>query len=114
MLSQVGLLYSLIAGILTIALIFYSIKTKSESVFLISLMFLIISWSGIEWALWSAGHNLFTLVFEPIVPLASYFVGWSILVIYLAEKNFKRRDWVAFLLVVATIIAIASVCMDCL
>jgi hypothetical protein len=111
---SVGLLYSLISAILTIALIFYSIKKKSEPIFLISLMFLLISWSGIEWALWLEGYNLFTLVFEPIVPLASYFVGWGIFVIYLSETHFHRRDWIAFLLINLSIIAIASVCMDCL
>jgi len=86
MLEQIGILYSLISGIAAIFLIYFALQKKSEKIFLLALLFLIISWSGIEWALWTAGYNLFTLVFEPIVPLASYFVGWSILVIYLSEK----------------------------
>lgn len=110
----VGLLYSGLAGIMSIALIFYSIKKKSEEYFLISLAFLIVSWSGIEWYYWLNGQNLFTLVFTPIVPLASYFVLWSGFVIYIAEKHFKRRDWVAFLAVVGIIIIIAHFCMNCL
>jgi hypothetical protein len=111
---SVGLLYSLISAILTIALIFYSIKKKSEPMFLLSLMFLLISWSGIEWALWLEGFNLFTLVFQPIVPLASYFVGWSIFIVYLSEKYFSRWVWMAFLSIIIAISIVAPMCMDCL
>ena len=114
MLADIGLAYSFIAGIMAIALIFYALHKKSEKIFLWGLLFLLISWSGIEWALWNDGYNFFTLVFQPIVPLASYFVGWSLLVIYLSEKHFHRRDWIMFLAAIFIIIMIASVCMDCL
>jgi len=114
MFSEIGILYSLIAGILSILLIFYALRKKSEEFFVFSLVFLLISWSGIEWSLWTQGYNLFELLAEPIVPLLSYFVGWGVFVIYLSEKYFKRRDWIAFLIIVLVIIGIASVCMDCL
>ena len=114
MLAQVGLTYSIISGILSILLILHSIKNKSEKMFLFSLLFLIVSWSGIEWSLWTNKYNLFEMVFEPIVPLASYFVSWTVFTIYLSEKYFRRRDWVFFLIVVLFIIAISSFCMNCL
>jgi hypothetical protein len=111
---EAGLTYSIVAGVMSICLLFYAVKKKDEHYFLFSLMFLIISWSGIEWALWLKGYNLFEMVFVPIVPLASYFVGWTLFVVYIAERHFKRRDWIAFLLVLAFFIWISTFCMNCL
>jgi hypothetical protein len=111
---EAGLTYSIIAGFMSILLLFHSIKKEDEHYFLFSLMFLIISWSGIEWALWLRGYNLFEMVFVPIVPLASYFAGWTVFIIYTAEKHFKRRDWIAFLLVLVFFIWISTFCMNCL
>jgi energy-converting hydrogenase Eha subunit G len=111
---QAGFTYSVIAGIMSIALFFWALKNRDETIYLFSLLFLIVSWSGIEWALWILGYNLFQLVFQPIVPLASYFVAWTLFVIYASEKFFARRDWILFLLAVLAIIAIAHFCMDCL
>jgi hypothetical protein len=114
MLSDISIAYAIIAGIFSIALIFYALKKKSEPFFVWALLFQLISWSGIEWAFWNEGYNMFTLVFEPIVPLASYFVGWCLFVIYLGETHFKRRDWVAFIVIVLLFAILAPMCMDCL
>ena len=111
---EAGLIYSIVAGFTSVLFMVYAIEKKEDNLFVFSLMFLIISWSGIEWALWLQGHNLFEMVFTPIVPLASYFVGWTIFIIYIAEKYFKRRYWVAFLIVVGFFIWISTFCMNCL
>ncbi|MFQ6088973.1 MAG: hypothetical protein ACE5K0_08755 [Candidatus Methanofastidiosia archaeon] len=111
---QAGFVYSVIAGVMSVALFFWALKNRDEKLYLFSLFFLVISWGGIEWGLWILGYNLFELVFQPIVPLASYFLSWVIFVIYISEKYFERRDWVLFLTVIFTIILIAHFCMDCL
>lgn len=111
---EAGLIYSIVAGFMSVVLMLYSIEKKDEHFFVFSLMFLIISWSGIEWALWLQGYNLFQLVLTPIVPLASYFVGWTLFVIFVSEKYFKRRYWIAFLIVIGFFIWISTFCMNCL
>ena len=91
----IGLIvWAIVAGFMSVLLMLYSIEKKNDHFFLFSLMFLIISWSGIEWALWLKGFNLFEMVLTPIVPLASYFVGWTVFVIYVSEKYFKRKYWI--------------------
>jgi len=114
MLYTIGLTYSVIAAMISLYFLGYALRKKNEKYFLISLLFVLVSWSGIEWALWLLGYNLFHLVLAPIVPLASFFIAWTLLIIYFAETKFKRRDWVLFLGVVFVIWQIARVCMDCL
>jgi len=109
-----GFIYSIVAGITTILLLLSAIRRRSEILFIFSLLFLIVSWSGIEWSLWLYGKNLFDLVFTPIIPLLSYFVVWTAFIIYISEKHFKRRDWIFFLILVTIIIIIAHFCMNCL
>ena len=111
---EAGFIYSLLAGFMSVLLMVYAIEKKNEYFFVFSLMFLIISWSGIEWALWLKGYNLFEMVFTPIVPLASYFAGWTVFVIFISEKHFRRRYWIAFLIVLAFFIWISTFCMNCL
>jgi hypothetical protein len=112
---EIGMTYSIIAGIMSIALLIYSVHRKHEHFFLFSLIFLIASWSGLEWALWLRGSNMFHMIFKPIVPFAFYFVAWIALVVYVSEKIFKKRKyWVGFIGVLLIITAIASVCMNCL
>ncbi|MGC1121072.1 MAG: hypothetical protein WBA22_08250 [Candidatus Methanofastidiosia archaeon] len=111
---EAGLTYALIAGFTATVLMLYAVEKRDDHLFLFSLMFLIISWSGIEWALWLKGWNLFDMVFTPIVPLASFFVGWTLFVIFVAEKYFRRRYWIAFLIVLGFFIWISTFCMNCL
>ena len=105
--------YATVAGIVAALLMYYAVNKKDEKVFLASLAFLLVSWSGIEWGLWLEGSNLFALVLKPVVPLASYFVAWTVFVIYIAEKHFKRWHWIAFLGIVILIMIIAHFCMNC-
>lgn len=111
---EVALTYAVIAGFMSVLLMLYAVEKKNDHFFLFSLLFLIISWGGIEWASWLQGYNLFELVFTPVVPLASYFVGWGVFIIYVSEKYFKRRYWVVALVVVAFFIWISTFCMNCL
>ncbi len=114
MIFAVGLTYALIAALASLLFLHHALVKENERLFLMSLLFVLVSWSGIEWALWLLGQNLFKLVLKPIIPLASFFIVWTLTIIYLAEKKFRRRDWVLFLAVIAVISAIASKCMDCL
>lgn len=111
---EIGLIYAVLAGVTAILLMIYAVEKRDDHLFLFSLMFLIISWSGIEWALWLEGFNLFEMVLTPIVPLSSFFVGWTIFVIYVAERYFRRRYWIAFLIVLGFFIWISTFCMNCL
>jgi hypothetical protein len=111
---EAGITYAVLAGFTSVLLLLYAMEKKNDHLFVFSLMFLIISWGGIEWSLWVKGYNLFQMVFTPIVPLASYFVGWTVFVVYISEKYFKRRYWVVFLLVLGFFIWISTFCMDCL
>lgn len=113
MIYTIGLLYSFIASVISLYLLDRALKNKDEITFLFSLLFILVSWSGIEWALWILGHNLFELVLQPIVPLASFFLVWTMFIIYIAETKFKRRDWILFVGAVAVISIIARLCMDC-
>lgn len=114
MIYTIGLTYSIIAAITSLFFLKLALPTRNENMFLLSLLFTLVSWSGIEWALWLLGYNLFDLVLQPIVPLASFFAVWLIAVIYIAERKFKRRDWVAFAGALVVITIIARLCMDCL
>ena len=114
MLYAIGLTYSIIAAVISLFLLNIALKDKDEKCFLLSLLFVFGSWSGIEWAAWLLGDNLFHLVLEPIIPLASFFLSWTLLIIYLSERRFKRRDWIGFLVVVFIIWQVARLCMDCL
>lgn len=111
---EIGLTYAVIAGFMSVLLMLYAIEKKNDHFFLFSLLFLLVSWGGIEWALWLKGHNLFEMVFTPIVPLAGYFVVWGVFIIYVSEKYFKRRYWVVSLLVAVFFIWISTFCMNCL
>ncbi|MCW1296200.1 MAG: hypothetical protein OH319_00775 [Candidatus Parvarchaeota archaeon] len=116
-LGTVGFLYALISGISALLFLYVSISNGKKGVnfFIISLISLLVHFSGIEWFLWIGGYNLFDLLLEPIVPLTSYFIGWFIIIIYLSEKYFKKRwIWIAFTIFCAIIFIIARFCMNCL
>ena len=114
MIHLVGLTYSIIAAVFSALFMYLAIQKKSERIFIISLILLLVSWSGMEWALWLLGHDLFKLVVEPIVPLATFFLVQTLIVIYLSEKNFRRRDWIGFVAAIAVLSVIAYFCMDCI
>ena len=114
MIHLIGLTYSIIAAIFSAFFMYLAIQKKNERIFIISLILLLVSWSGMEWALWILGHDMFKLVVEPIVPLAAFFLVQTLIVIYLSEKTFKRRDWVFFVSAIAAVSAIAYFCMDCI
>ena len=105
--------YAAVAGIVSALLLYYSMNKRDERTYIASLAFLLVSWSGIEWGLWLTGTDLFYLVFKPVIPLASYFIAWTCLVIYVSEKYFRRWHWMAFICMLAFISVIAHFCMNC-
>ncbi len=114
MIFTVGLTYSIIAALISIYFLDVALKKGSKDMLLLSLLFVLVSWSGIEWTLWLLGYNLFELVLRPIVPLTSFFVAWTLAIIYIAETRFERKYWVLFLVLIYIISIIAVNCMDCL
>ena len=116
MLNYIPLVYSIIAGAMSIALFYLSLTNRElrKPLYIFSLVFLIASWSGIEWALWIAGYNLFELVLFPVVPLDFFFLSWIAFVIWYGEYIKERKIWIYFIISLVAIYIIATFCMDCL
>jgi len=119
-LESLGFHYSILSAILSSFLIIYSLflrdkdYKKAEELFIFGVIFIGISWSGIEWSLYLMGYNLFLLVSMPIFPLLCYFLATSAFVVYISERYYRRRIWI-ILAIIAFIISIIAVnCMNCL
>lgn len=119
-LELLGFHYSILSTILSSFLIIYSLflkdrdYKKAEELFIFGVVFIGISWSGIEWSLYLMGYDLFQLVSMPIFPLLCYFLSTSLFVIYISERYYRRRIWIIFALAAVLISVIAVNCMNCL
>ncbi|KYC45876.1 MAG: hypothetical protein APG12_00551 [Candidatus Methanofastidiosum methylothiophilum] len=119
-LESLGFHYSILSSILSSFLIIYSLfirekdYNKAEELFIFGVIFIGISWSGIEWSLYLMGYNLFLLITMPIFPLLCYFISTSAFVIYLSERYYRRRIWIIFAIAAFLISIIAVNCMNCL
>ena len=119
-LESLGFHYSILSSILSSFLIIYSLflrdkdYKKAEELFIFGVVFLGISWSGIEWSLYLMGYDLFQLVTVPIFPLLCYFLSTSLFVIYVSERYYRRRIWIIFALAAVLVYIIAVNCMNCL
>ncbi len=119
-LESLGFHYSIISSILSSLLIIFSLYLrdkdykKAEELFIFGVVFIGISWSGIEWSLYLMGYNLFQLVTMPIFPLLCYFIATSVFIIYLSERYFRRILWIIFAATAVIISIIAVNCMNCL
>ncbi len=119
-LEVLGFHYSILSSILSSLLIIYSLflkdkdYKKAEELFIFGVVFIGISWSGIEWSLYLMGYNLFQLVTMPIFPLLCYFLSTSLFVVYVSERYYRRRIWIIFALVTVLISIVAVNCMNCL
>ncbi|NMC61119.1 MAG: hypothetical protein GYA51_17320 [Candidatus Methanofastidiosa archaeon] len=119
-LEVLGFHYSILSSILSSLLIIYSLflkdkdYKKAEELFIFGVVFIGISWSGIEWSLYLMGYNLFQLVTMPIFPLLCYFFSTSLFVVYVSERYYRRRIWIIFALVTVLISIVAVNCMNCL
>ena len=112
---SIPLVYSLIAGIMAMGLFYLSYRDRGmkKIFYIFSLVFLIASWSGLEWAYWLMGHNMFDIILAPAVPLDFFFAVWIGFSIWWGEKIGERKVWIGFLVALAIIFAIARVCMNC-
>lgn len=119
-LESLGYHYSILSAILSSFLIVYSLYLRdkdykrAEELFIFGVIFIGVSWGGIEWSLYLRGYNLFLLVTRPMFPLLCYFVATSAFVIYLSERYYRRRLWIIFAIATILISIIAVNCMNCL
>ncbi|KYC49576.1 MAG: hypothetical protein AMQ74_01404 [Candidatus Methanofastidiosum methylothiophilum] len=119
-LELLGFHYSILSSVLSSFLIIYSLflkdkdYKKAEELFIFGVVFIGISWSGIEWSLYLMGYDLFKLVTMPIFPLLCYFLSTSLFVIYVSERYYRRRIWIIFALAAVLVSIVAVNCMNCL
>ncbi len=119
-LESLGYHYSILSAILSSFLIVYSLYLrdkdykKAEELFIFGVIFIGVSWGGIEWSLYLRGYNLFLLVTRPMFPLLCYFVATSAFIIYLSERYYRRRVWIIFAIAAILMSIIAVNCMNCL
>jgi len=111
----VGFSYGIIAGIMA-RLLFYLTLTqkKPRDYYVFALLFLIASWSGLEYGLWLTGNDMFDMILYPAVPLDFFFAAWIAFAVWTGEKIKQRNVWMVWLVVLAIIFAIARVCMNCI
>lgn len=119
MISNIALSFSLISGIMSCLLFiagmyFEKNKKKSTIILLFACLFLLASFTGLEWAFWLEGKNMFYLLFSPIIPLIFYFFVWFVFIIWLFESRGERKIWILLILIIIIIILIAVNCMNCL
>ena len=107
--------YAIIAGIMAILLFFLALtQRKGKPYYVFALIFLIASWSGLEFGLWLSGNNMFDMLLYPAVPLGFFFLTWMAFAGWVGEKLGERRIFICWLVALAIIFAIARVCMNCI
>jgi len=110
-----GFSYAIIAGIMAVLLFWLTLTQKqNKNYYIFALVFLIASWSGLEYGLWLTGNNMFDMILYPAVPLDFFFVAWIAFAVWAGEKIKQRNVWIVWLVVLAIIFAIARVCMNCI
>ena len=112
--------FAIISAILSAVLLYHSItiedRKEGEKFFILSILFMIAAFSGIETGLWASGNDMFELIVSPWVPLGFFFGVCYFTIIYLSEYYFhNRKIWVIVIIFSLTIFMIAYVfgCMDC-
>ena len=109
-----GFSYAIIAGIMAVSLFYLTVtQRQNRNYYIFALIFLIASWSGLEYGLWLTGNNMFDMILYPSVPLDFFFAAWIAFAVWVGEKIKQRNVWIIWLVVLAAIFAIARVCMDC-
>ena len=112
MLYQLGLGFSIIAGIMAVALFYTGLKLgkKGKSIMIWAVLFLGASFGGLEWAFYLLGYNMFTFF---VFPLIAYFAIWFLFIIWAFEKIGQRKIWIMFLIALVVLTIIAVNCMNC-
>ncbi len=111
----VSLTYSLLSGAFAFLCLYFSMTVKEwqRTLYTFFLVFTIAAWSGMEWAFWLMGQNMFDIILYPAVPLDFFFLSWIVFAGWYGEKIKARNIWIGWLIVLAIIFAIARVCMNC-
>ena len=117
--TNIVLVYSLLAGIMSVLLIVFTIffekdKKRSRLLLIWATLFLAISFGASEYAFWLEGYNLFTFVLGFNFPLFVFLVVWFAFFIWLFESRSERKTWIVLLALLIMVILIAMNCMDCL
>jgi len=119
MLSNLPLSFSMVSGIMSCLLFLMGMylekdKKKSKMILLWAVTFLTVSFTGLEWAFWLEGYNMFQLIFRFTFPLIVYFAVWLGFVIWLFESRAERRIWIILIIVLTIIVIISVNCMNCI
>lgn len=106
---------SLISGFFSCILFYLGIKEKdrkkSRMLLIFAVLFLGSSFGSLEWSFYLLGINMFSFF---AFPLIAYFAIWFAFIIWIFESRKERRIWIAFLIILITLIIIANLCMNCL
>lgn len=117
MLWVLALAIAMIAGGMSIMLFHVAFrhagkgKGEARNILVWAVFFLGASFGGLEWSFYLLGYNLF-LFFA--FPLIAFFAVWFAFIVWTFEVRKERRVWLAFLVALAALTAIAFNCMNCL
>jgi len=118
-LSDVELVYALLAGMMSIALTVFGAfiekdKKRGTRMLVWAALFLAISFGASENALWNGGYNLFEMVLSFNFPLVAFFGVWFAFLAWLFESRGERKVWVALLVALIVLVVVAANCMNCI
>jgi len=107
-LAQVGLAWALLSGMLVTLCFYLSSKNGKEGIswYRWALAFLIAGWSGMEWALWQDGYDMFALMLKPIMPLNLFFAIFIGFAIWRGEELKARKTWQVWMAILAAIFVV--------
>lgn len=115
MLYQLALAISAIAGLMAIALFYLGLKDKDKkkatSILIFAVLFLGVSFGGLEWAFYLLGYDMFHFF---AFPLIAFFAVWFIFIIWIFESRKQRKIWIIFLIALIILVLLAVNCMNCL
>lgn len=119
MLTNIVLVYSLLAGMMSILLLVFTLffeknKKRSKALLIWSILFLAASFTASEYAFWLEGYNLFMLILKFNFPLIVYFGIWLAFIIWLFEKRKERKIWIIFFILLVAAVLVAINCMNCI
>jgi cation transport ATPase len=125
-LQNIILVYSLLAGIMSILLMTFTIffekngkqnkndKKHSRALLIWSVLFLASAFAASEYAFWLEGYNLFEFVLGFNFPLVAFFGVWFAFLVWLFESRGERKIWVLLLVVLVVVVLLAVNCMNCI
>ena len=119
MIPDMAISFSVVSGFMACLLFIFGMyseknKKKSRIILIWACLFLAGSFTGLEWAFWLEGYNMFNLVSKFTFPLIVYFGIWFGFIIWLFESRKERKVWIILLILLIIMILIAVSCMNCI